>query len=353
MRKLALVAVVVVGGVSPAAAQFQANTSTAVNNIGNTSDDIARAYDSSTGRSQRRLNDLLSGGGFSRTVNRVVDEGTSAVTGAVDDVVYDATDTVMSPIEDAITGVGQSISCNVVGGALSAAAGTVSAIWSGGKSTFGMQAAQWLTHQASNMCQGQQLAAAKLQLAAERRMLTEQRRMNADGATDNWNALNSMMGRQLPGMAAGGFLMNEASLGQEYGEAYPAVFAPLSPDELVTVDRNLRAQERQASILSLQSQNRVALEQAQGVARARNYAAEGRAGSGLRAELQAGNAIMGEQVAAINGLTFATMAHDRAQTETRLREEATKRAADAAATDWMKGLAECSDCTMTKTFFAN
>jgi hypothetical protein len=138
--------------------------------------------------------------------------------------------------------------------------------------------------------------------------------------------------------------MNEASLGQEYGEAYPAVFAPLSPEQLVEVDRNLRAQERQASILSLQSQNRVALEQAQGVARARNYAAEGRAGSGLRAELQAGNAIMGEQVAAINGLTFATMAHDRAQTETRLREETNRRAANAAAEAYMSGPPTCDNC---------
>lgn len=341
----------------PAAAQFQTglkqNTNQTTDNITNTTDDIARAYDNSTYRSQRRVNDLFSGDGFTRQVNRVVNDGTDAVTGIVDDVVDDATDTVMEPIEDAVDSVGQTISCNIVGGGLSAAAGAITAIWNSGKATYGAQLAQWMTQTASNYCQGKQLATAKLQLATDRRILEYERRNNASGTADNRDGLNGMMGRSLPGMAAGGFLMNEGRIADEYNLSYPAIFEPMTPAELVAADQQFKAQERQTRILSLQIQNRSVLEQAQSIRRARDYAAEGRAGKGIRSELQAANAIQGEQLAALNSLTAATVGAQRAQIEEKMRTEALQQAANASADYFMSNLGQCQNCDINQSFLAN
>ncbi|UEM07636.1 hypothetical protein JL101_032505 (plasmid) [Skermanella rosea] len=322
-------------------------------NIGDTGSNISGSVDRGAYRSQRRLEDLLSGDGITRQANRAIDGATGAVTGAIDRAIDETTDTVMQPVEDMIDGIGQTLSCNVAGAAVAGAAGIVSGIFSGGRATLGAQLAQHMTQIAGNLCLGKQLAAQRRQLEVQRRMLDLERRNIAAGTADNAAGLDGLMARTLPGLDRAGFLLSEPRIEDQYRQTYPDMFPPLPPDGLVEVEDGLRRHERDAHLRSLALQNRAVQEQAGTLGRAVDHAAAGRAGPGLRSELQAMNAIQGETIASINVLTAATVGHQRAVTEARLRDETRRTAANATAKEFMSTLAVCGNCNISRPFLGD
>ena len=316
-----------------------------VNNVNNTNEEFWYAVERREDWALRRLKELASGGVLVRQGNAVVNRVTGQVTSTVGRQIDDAIDAAFSPVEDAIDSVGQTISCSVGGAILGTAAGAVSSVFSGGKSTYGGQLAQLLQQGASNACQGKQLATANLQLE-------ELRNMNAGiGITDE--GMLGQMDRSLPVMEQSGFLMTEPAIGAEIDEIYPNVFDSMTPDELIALDADLKQQGRQSHVLSFRAQNRMIQEQMAGIGRVAQHAAAGRAGDGIRAELQASNAIQGEMVASVNMLTNATVANHRAMTEVELRKETRTAAANKAADEFMSSLSRCDDCTMSKPLFRN
>jgi hypothetical protein len=252
----------------------------------------------------------------------------------------------LGPVEDAVDSIGQSISCSIGGSVLGGIGSVASGIFGQGRATLGAQIAQYATQTAGNLCQGRQLSIQKELLKYE--MLN-----NEGGDADPSEGIGEYLSVTLAALEDGGFLADERSIAGAYGAAYPGLFDAMSPDDLIETDRQLGRQARRAEMLSFGVGNRALVEQARGVGRAREYAAAGRDGGGTRAELQAGNAIQTEQVAAINGLTAVTVANNRAAAEVRLKEEARKAAANRAAEDFIKGFGECSDCELSRPLLGN
>ena len=180
-----------------------------------------------------------------------------------------------------------------------------------------------------------------------------ERRANAHGQANNSAGINSAMGKSMNTMGQGGFLTTERQIGAEVDELYPDAFPDMDPDSLIAYEQQSRMDERAAHVFSFQAQNRMVQEQAAGVERSRIYAAQGRAGEGIRSELQAANAINGELVASVNMQTNAMVANHRAMSETRLRDEAKKQAANETAQTFMSSLSRCDDCKMSKPLLAN
>lgn len=179
------------------------------------------------------------------------------------------------------------------------------------------------------------------------------RRNIAQGTANGIPGINGMIYRTNPWLGQGGFLSTEAAIQGQYGEVYPEMFPLLTPDELLYVNEGMRDHERNSQMLSFAIQNRMVQEQRDSLMRSRDYAAAGRAGEGMRAELQAANAIGGEQVAAMNAMTAATIGAQRAQTEIRMRDEAKKVASNATAEEFMSNLSVCANCSINRPFLGN
>ncbi|QQP93961.1 hypothetical protein IGS68_34855 (plasmid) [Skermanella sp. TT6] len=323
--------------------QFERNVDGLANNFYDTDEQFWGAVERGEAGALRRLNDLVSGGIIVREGNRIINRATGQITSAVGNAIGDAVDTVLQPAEDYVDAAVETVKCNIGGAVIGGAASVVSGIFSGGRATLAAQIAQQMTAIAGNLCLGKQLA-------AQQRLVELARRDNAHGTADNAAGLNGMMTRTLPGLAQGGFLSSEQAIASQYGEVYPDAFPPMLPDDLVAVNRSMQAHERTVHLNSLAVQNRTVQEQADTLERARDHAAAGRAGDGIRSELQAMNAIGGEQIAAINSLTAATVANHRASTEIQLRDESRKAAANATAEEFMSTLATCGNCTIDRPF---
>jgi len=166
-------------------------------------------------------------------------------------------------------------------------------------------------------------------------------------------SVNGMINRTMPGLGQGGFLMTEDTVMGGYAEIYPDMFPPMTGEDLVGVNDAMREQQRGTYLGTFGIQNRAVQEQAASLRRSRDYAAAGRAGEGLRSELQAMNAIGGEQIAAVNSLTAATVARHRAEAEKDMREESKVAAANASVDEFMSTLTACSGCTLSRPFIGN
>jgi hypothetical protein len=305
------------GGLSP----LGQNLNSVERNLYDTDDQFWQAVENGDAAATRRLNDLVSGGILFRQGDQIINRVTGQVTSTVNRTIGNAVDTVVSPIEDAVSSLGDAIVCRIGGGWVSAIIGI-------------------------NVC------AAK-QLRVQGQQLETQRAMNASGTADNTAGVTGMLNRIMAGLGIAGFLSNETQVRDTYEREYPDAFAPMSGDDLVNADIQWEASTRNAEMAALELQNRAVQEQAASLERARDYAAAGRDGPGIRAELQAMNAISGEQIAAINSLTSATVANHRAETEIQLRDEARKAAANATADDFMSTLATCGNCTLNRPFLGN
>ena len=317
-------------------------------NISNTDEQIINEILQGEAGAWNKLEDVLSGKVVTNEVNKAINKGTNAVTGAIDETIDTATDAVIDPIEETVDSYVDSavaaVQCNFGGAAASAAAGAVTSIWGGGDATYGAQLAQWLTQVSNNWCVGEHIGVSKTQLKVEKRQRDLMKRMNAHGNADATDGINGMMERTMPSLAQAGFLSSEDAIQSQIGDDYPYVFTSMPPDDLIALDASMREHERQAHSKSVAIQNRAVQEQAAGLGRALDHAAAGRAGPGLRSELQAANAIAGEQIAAINSLTGATIANHRAMTEVELRKESMREASNRAAQDFMMNLGECQSC---------
>ena len=230
--------------------------------------------------------------------------------------------------------------------AVAGAASAISGWFSGGKATVVAQLAQQVQLMWANRCHAQQAD----MLASIREY---ERRNISSGTVNAVPGIDGMLGRTLPDLGGAGLLSPETQIRGTYERRYPDAFAPMSPDDLIRKDIQWADQEREAQLKSVEIQNRAVQEQVASLRRAREFAAAGREGPGLRAELQASNAIQGEQVAAINSLTAATVATQRAETEEKLHSRARITAANAAAEKFMSSLAKCDNCTISKPLFGN
>lgn len=309
-------------------------------NLENTDEAIWRAIDGGTSRAWREITDILSGGGIARGVNRGINTATGTVTRGIRRGVNGTVDTVTQPVEDAVDAVSSAISCAVGGTVMGGVGSVLSGIFGGGRATIGGQLAGMAVDAAGNLCEARQLS-------VQKELLKYAMLDNEGGEADPSAGIGDYLSTALPEMEAGGFLASGEDIVRDYDEAYPAMFDAMSPDDLIDTDEDLSRSARRAEMLSFQVGNRALGEQAQGLARSVEYAAMGREGPGIRAELQAGNAIQTEQVAAMNGLTAAQVAASRATAEVRLKEEAGKKAADRAAEDFMSGLARCDGCDLS------
>jgi conjugal transfer/entry exclusion protein len=290
-------------------------------NAADTDDAFWSTVEGGDAAAMRRLNDLVSAGILVRQGNQIINRVTGQVTSTVNRTIGNAVDAVLSPVEDTVSSLGDAIICRIGGGWISALVGI-------------------------NVC------AAK-QLKIQGRQLEIQRAMNASGTADTTAGISGLLNRILPGLGNAGFLSNETQIRNAYERQFPDAFAPMSGDDLVAADNQWADHTRNAQMAALELQNRAVQEQAGSLERARDYAAAGRDGPGIRAELQAANAIQGEQVAAINSLTAATVANHRATTEIQLRNEAKKAAANATAEEFMSNLATCGNCNISRPFLGN
>jgi hypothetical protein len=178
-------------------------------------------------------------------------------------------------------------------------------------------------------------------------------RNNSIGSADGIPGINGMIGETSPWMGQAGFLTPEQEIIQLYGSLYPNDQKPISTWDLMEINRQMQVHSRQADLNAAAIQNNTVDQQQQSLKRAGGYAQAAHGDPGIRAEIQATNAILGEQIGATNALTNATVASQRAEMEQRRQDEARKDAANAAASEWMAGIAKCSDCTRTHSFFAN
>lgn len=180
-----------------------------------------------------------------------------------------------------------------------------------------------------------------------------ERRNIANGPANGIPGINGMIRRTDPWLNQGGFLMGEAAIQQQVSQIYPEMFPLLSAEDLIGVNGEFRQRERASYLAAVALQNLAAQEQGRALVRARDHAAAGRAGEGMRSELQAMNAIGGEQIVAMNGLTAATLGSQRAQQESRLRDEAKVAASNASAEEFMSNLNVCTNCNISRPFLGN
>lgn len=180
-----------------------------------------------------------------------------------------------------------------------------------------------------------------------------ERRNIANGTANGITGINGMIRRTEPWLNQGGFLMGETAIQQQVSRIYPEMFPLLTAEDLIGVNGEFRQRERASYLAAVALQNLAAQEQGRALARARDHAAAGRAGEGMRSELQAMNAIGGEQIVALNGLTAATLGSQRAAQESRLRDEAKVAASNASAEEFMSNLSVCTNCNISRPFLGN
>jgi parallel beta-helix repeat protein len=228
-------------------------------------------------------------------------------------------------------------------GIIAGAANTVISMIGGGRATAKGQQIQLVEMIRANLCAGEQND--KLEISNE-----HDRNNIAHGSANGTPGINGMLGRTSGNLERGGYLSDEDEVQSDYQRQFPNAFDPMSKDQLARRDIIWQNTVRDSRMNSFAIQNRSVQEQANGVARARDFAAAGKAGRGIRAELQAANAIQAEQVAAINNLTSATVASNRAATVERMRDETTKKAAHASVDEYMATLAVCGNCAISTPF---
>ena len=226
---------------------------------------------------------------------------------------------------------------------IAGAANTIISMIGGGRATAKGQQIQLVEMIRANLCAGEQND--KLEISNE-----HERKNIAHGSANGIPGINGMLGRTTGNLDRGGYLSNEVQVESDYQRRFPNAFDPMSKDQLVRRDVIWENTVRDSRMNSFAIQNRSVKEQANSVARARDFAAAGREGPGIRAELQAANAIQGEQVAAINNLTAATVASSRAATVEQMRGETTKKAAHASVDQYMSTLAVCGNCAINTPF---
>jgi hypothetical protein len=107
------------GGLSP----LGQNLNSLENNLYNTDDAFWNAVENGDAAATRRLNDLVSGGILFRQGNQLINRVTSQVTSTVNRSIGDAVDTVLSPIEDTVSSLGDAVICRIGGGWISALIG--------------------------------------------------------------------------------------------------------------------------------------------------------------------------------------------------------------------------------------
>lgn len=227
--------------------------------------------------------------------------------------------------------------------AVAGAASAVAGFFTGGRSTVVAQLAQQVQLAWANKCNGEM----NDKLAS----LAEYERKNiSNGSVNGIPGINGMLDRSLGGLGRGGLLSNESQVQGDYQRQFPDAFNPMSKDQLVQQNIKWDNTARTNQLNAFAIENRAMQEQVRSVGRARDFAAAGREGPGIRAELQAANAIQGEQVAAINNLTAATVASNRVAAAREMRNEAEKKAAHASVDQYMESLAVCSNCGISTPF---
>lgn len=230
--------------------------------------------------------------------------------------------------------------------AAGAVASGIAGVFTGGRATVVAQLAQQVQLIWANKCNAQMNdSLASLQDYEQKNI--------SHGAVNGIPGINGMINRTMPGLGNGGFLSAENAIRDQYGEVYPDMFPPMTGPELVEINKAMEQHEREANLNTAAIQNRAVQEQTASLTRARDYAALGRSGPGIRAELQAGNAIQGEQIAALNSLTAATVGSQRAEAEARMREEAKKKAANATTDEFMSNMTACANCNISRPFLGN
>ena len=226
--------------------------------------------------------------------------------------------------------------------AVAVAASSVAGFFTGGRATVVAQLAQQVQLAWANKCNGE--------MNDSLRSLAEYERKNiSNGSVNVSPGIEGMMSRTLPGLGSAGYLSSEQAITNQYQFAYPNAFPPMTGDDLTSINRAMTLRERQARMTAAGVQNRAVIEQQSGLNRARQFAEAGRDGPGIRAELQAGNAIQTEQLGAINSLTAATVAGQRVELERRLRDDAKTAAANARADDYMASLGVCANCGINRS----
>lgn len=170
----------------------------------------------------------------------------------------------------------------------------------------------------------------------------------AHGMINGFSDINGTIARAKVNLEHAGFMLLEDYVRGQMETTYPVMFPPMTGSDLETITWDMTVQERQAQMNATAIQNRSVQEGVRSLERGRDHAAAGKAGQGLRAELQANNAIANEQLAALNALTATTVAAQRAELERRLRDEAKTAAANARADDYMASLGVCANCGINR-----
>lgn len=217
----------------------------------------------------------------------------------------------------------------------------VAGVFTGGRATVVAQLAQQVQLIWANKCNAQMNDSLASLQEYERRNIS-------NGAVNGAAGIDGMMSRTMPNLGSGGFLSNEAAIRNQYHMAFPDMFPPMTGDDLAAINRDITLRARQANMNEAALQNRSVQEGMGSLKRARDYAVLGREGPGIRSELQAGNAIQGEQLAALNSLTAATVGGQRAELERRLSDEAIKEASNARVDDYMANLGVCANCGINR-----
>jgi hypothetical protein len=280
----------------------------------------------------RQITNAVLGRNVSGLQNELVNEGIL--------MAEDLIEQSIPPLADLMRG---GLCSTVVMDGVAGAASAISGFFSGGRATVVAQGAQQVQLAWANKCNGEM----NDRLAS----LEDYERKNiSHGSVNAAPGIDGMLGRITGNLGQGGFLGSEGQVQDSYGRHFPNVFGPMSKEQLVHQDIIWDDTVRDSRMNSFAIQNRSVQEQVRSVGRARDFAAAGRAGPGIRAELQAANAIQAEHVGAINNLTTTIVATNRAATVERMREETTKKAAHASVDEYMASLAQCSNCTISTPF---
>jgi parallel beta-helix repeat protein len=220
------------GGLSP----LDQNLNSVERNLYDTDDQFWNTVENGDAEATRRLNDLVAGGILFRQGNQIINRVTGQVTSTVNRTIGNAVDAVVSPVEDAVSSLGDAVLCRIGGGWVSALIGI-------------------------NVCTAKQL---KIQ----GRQLETQQAMNASGTADNTAGITGLLDRILPGLGIAGLLSTETQVRDTYERQYPDAFAPMSGDQLVHEDIQWSNHTRNAEMAALELQNRAVQEQAASLERA-------------------------------------------------------------------------------------
>jgi hypothetical protein len=111
------------GGSGGPQSQLGQNLTGVERNLYDTDDAFWSAVESGDAEATRRLNDLVSGGILFRQGNQIINRVTGQVTSTVNRTIGNAIDTVMQPVEDTVSSLGDAIICRIGGGWVSALIG--------------------------------------------------------------------------------------------------------------------------------------------------------------------------------------------------------------------------------------